>query len=95
MLDDPLIDWLQLYGNSRDYLLKEELSGYDKDLDFLEFISDKGRQFEAGILRLFQAQYDVTTVAQDYQDTIGCPEHAPMFRKRGVWNMRKRLSFPC
>ena len=25
MLDDPLIDWLQLYGKSRDYLLKQEL----------------------------------------------------------------------
>ena len=35
MLDDPLIDWLQLYGKSRDYLLKQELAGYDKDLDFL------------------------------------------------------------
>ena len=54
MLEDPLIDWLQLYGKSRDYLLKQELAGYDKDLDFLEFIFDKGREFEAGILRLFQ-----------------------------------------
>ena len=70
MLDDPLIDWLQLYGKSRDYLLKQELAGYDKDLDFLEFIFDKGREFEAGILRLFQAQYEVTTVAQDYQEII-------------------------
>ena len=70
MLDDPLIDWLQLYGESRDYLLKQELAGYDKNLDFLEFIFDKGREFEAGILRLFQAQYDVTTVAQDYQEII-------------------------
>ena len=68
MLDDPLIDWLQLYDKSRDYLLKQELAGYDKDLDFLEFIFDKGREFEAGILRLFQDQYDVITVAQDYQE---------------------------
>ena len=68
MLDDPLIDWLQLYGKSRDYLLKQELAGYDKDLDFLEFIFDKGREFEAGILRLFQDQYDVTTVTQDYRE---------------------------
>ena len=68
MLDDPLIDWLQLYGKSRDYLLKQELAGYDKDLDFLEFIFDRGREFEAGILRLFQDQYDVTTVAQDYRE---------------------------
>ena len=68
MLDDPLIDWLQLYGKSRDYLLKQELAGYDKDLDFLEFIFDKGREFEAGILRLFQDQFVVATVAQDYRE---------------------------
>ena len=68
MLDDPLIDWLQLYGKSRDYLLKQELAGYDKGLDFLEFIFDKGREFEAGILRLFQDQFVVATVAQDYRE---------------------------
>ena len=68
MLDDPLIDWLQLYGKSRDYLPKQELAEYDKNLDFLEFIFDKGREFEAGILRVFQDQYDVTTVAQDYRE---------------------------
>ena len=68
MLDDPLIDWLQLYGKSRDYLLKPELAGYDKGLDFLEFIFDKGREFEAGILRLFQDQFVVATVAQDYRE---------------------------
>ena len=59
---------LQLYGKSRDYLLKPELAGYDKGLDFLEFIFDKGREFEAGILRLFQDQFVVATVAQDYRE---------------------------
>ena len=49
-------------------LLKQELAGYDKDLDFLEFIFDKGREFEAGILRLFQDQFVVATVAQDYRE---------------------------
>ena len=68
MLGDPLIDWLQLYGKSRDYLPKQELGGYDKDLDFLEFIFDKGREFEAGILRLFQDLHDVITVAHDYRE---------------------------
>ena len=85
MLDDPLIDWLQLYGKSRDYLLKQELAGYDKDLDFLEFIFDKGREFEAGILRLFQDQYDVTTVAQDYREisSLGKAEETFEAMKQG------------
>ena len=53
---------------ARRFSLKPELAGYDKGLDFLEFIFDKGREFEAGILRLFQDQFVVATVAQDYRE---------------------------
>ena len=63
MLDDPLIDWLQLYGKSRDYIPKQELADYNKALDFVEFIFGKGNEFEAGILRLLQEQYEVATIA--------------------------------
>ena len=68
MLDDPLLDWLTLYGDSHDYIPKHELDGYNKDLDFLEFIFDRSREFEAGILRLFQEQYEVTAIAQDVSE---------------------------
>ncbi len=68
MLGDPLIDWLQLYGKSCDYIPKTAWPGYEKDLDFLEFIFERGREFEAGILRLFRQWYDVTTIAQDYRE---------------------------
>ena len=37
-------------------------------MDFVEFIFEKGRGFEAGILRLLQQQYEVTTIAHDYED---------------------------
>ena len=86
MLDDPLIDWLQLYGKSRDYLPKQELADYDKDLDFLEFIFDKGREFEAGILHLFQDQYEVTTVAQDHRDIVSLAKAEETFEamKQGL-----------
>ena len=68
ILDDPLIDWLQLYGKSCDYIPKTAWSGYEKDLDFLEFIFERGREFEAGILRLFRQRHDVATIAQDYRE---------------------------
>ena len=68
MLDDPLLDWLQLYAKSRDYIPRRELANYDRRLDFLEFIVERGREFEAGIFRLLQKQYEVTTVAHDYRD---------------------------
>ena len=86
MLGDPLIDWLQLYGKSRDYLPKQELADYDKDLDFLEFIFDKGREFEAGILQLFRDQYEVTTVAQDHRDIVSLAKAEETFEamKQGL-----------
>ena len=68
MLNESLVDWLQLFGRSRGYIPREELAGYTKELDFVEFIFDKTRQFEAGILRLLQKQYEVTTIAHDHEE---------------------------
>ena len=68
MLHDPLIDWLQLYGKSRNFVPSQELSDYDQNLDFLEFIFEKGREFEVGILRLLQDNYEVAILATDYRD---------------------------
>ena len=68
MMDDPLIDWLQLYGKRRDYMPKQELPDYNKDLDFVEFIFNKGNEFEAGILRLLKEQFEVIKVAEDYRE---------------------------
>ena len=68
MLHDPLLDWLQLYGKSHNYFPNQDLAGYTKELDFIDFIFERGREFETGILRLLQARYCVTTIAQDYTD---------------------------
>lgn len=70
MLRDPLLDWLQLYGKSRNFVPSQELSGYDRNLDFVEFIFEKGREFEAGILRLLQRHYQLVIVAADYRDIL-------------------------
>ena len=68
MLHDPLLDWLHLYGEGCGYIPKQETDGYIEELDFVQFIFQKGREFEAGILRLLEEQYPVTTIANDYQD---------------------------
>ena len=70
MLHDPLIDWLQLHGESRGYKPENKLDGYVKELDFLPFVFDKGKEFEAGILRLLQERYEVVTVAQDHHEIL-------------------------
>ena len=68
MLNDQLVDWLQLYGKSCGYFPKQELPGYAKELDFVDFIFKKGREFENGILRLLQEQFEVTTIAHDHEE---------------------------
>lgn len=68
ILDDPLIDWLQRYGKSRDYVPRQEFLDYNQDLDFVQFIFEKGREFEAGILRLLEEQYEVATIARGHED---------------------------
>ena len=70
MLRDPLLDWLQLHGKSRNFVPSQELSGYDRNQDFMEFIFEKGREFEAGILRLLQGRYEVAILAADYRDIL-------------------------
>ena len=68
MLNDPLIDWLQLYGKSCGYVPRQELDGYAKELDFVEFIFEKGREFEVGMLRLLQETCEVTTIAHNHEE---------------------------
>ena len=68
MMQDPLLDWLQLYGKSHDYLPKEGLEGYNEDLDFIKFIFERGNEFEAGILRLLQRDHEVATIANRYEE---------------------------
>ena len=68
MLHDPLIDWLQLYGERRGYRPERETGGYAANLDFLAFIFEQGQRFEDGILRLLRERYEVVTVAEDYRE---------------------------
>ena len=86
MLDDPLIDWLQLYGKSLGYIPKQELADYDKALDFLAFIFDKGREFEAGMHQVLRELYEVATIAQDYREIsrLGKAEETFEAMRRGV-----------
>ena len=86
MLGDPLIDWLRLYGRDRDYIPKQELDNYVKELDFLEFIFERGQEFEAGILRLFEQRYEVATITHDYRDIASLSKAEETFAamQRGI-----------
>ena len=80
MMNDPLLDWLQLYGESHDYIPKKEMAGYRNDLDFVEFIFERGREFEAGILRLFRDRYEINTIAKDFTEIRSLDKAEETFR---------------
>ena len=70
LMKDPLIDWLQRYGESRGYKPKQDIPEYDNRLDFVQFIFRKGHEFEEGILNLLKEQYEIVQVAQSYEDIL-------------------------
>ena len=100
MLRDPLIDWLQIYGKSRNFMPSQELPGYDRNLGFVEFIFEKGREFEAAILRLLQGRYEVAILAADYRDIqslqmaeetfSAMQEGVPIIHQGVLWDAQNR-----
>ena len=48
--DDPLLDWLRLYGRDHGFQRDDELPGYDDRTDFGLFIMRKGREFEDAVV---------------------------------------------
>ena len=69
---DPLLDWLNRYGESHGFQPDDEAAGFDPRTDFLTFIFEQGRRFEEGVLRLIGERFAVTRIASD-------PEHARSF----------------
>ncbi len=96
VLDDPLIDWLQMYGKDHGFVPERDLRGYISELNFLDFIFDKGRGFEAGILRLLQERYAVTTIAGDFREIrklerahetfVAMLQEAPIIYQAVLWD---------
>jgi hypothetical protein len=49
--EDPILDWLDLYGEAKGFIRDDRREGYDRDTDMRPFITEKGRQFEAAVMR--------------------------------------------
>ncbi len=68
LMGDPLIDWLQQHGKSQGYKPKHDMPDYEERLDFVQFIFQKGNEFETGILKLLKGLYEVVTIAECYKE---------------------------
>ena len=49
VLGEPLLDWLNEYGQARGYQPDHELPGFDPRTDFTAFVFKQGERFEAAV----------------------------------------------
>lgn len=63
MLNDPLLDWLNLYGSKHGFQRDDELDGYDPRTDFSQFIMRKGVEFELAVVEHLKTLASVHAVA--------------------------------
>ena len=63
--DDPLLDWLNMYGLEAGFQPDTELPGYDECFDFLQFILHKGREFGQAVIDYLTSHFDLVRIADD------------------------------
>ena len=54
VLGDPLLDWLNLYGDQRGFTRDNHLPTYDERTDFTPFVLEQGVRFEAAVVALLR-----------------------------------------
>lgn len=66
--DDPLLDWLDMYGKEAGFHPDTELPGYNERFDFLQFVLHKGREFEQAVTDYLTSHFDIVHIAADPSD---------------------------
>lgn len=77
VLGDPLLDWLELYGNEQGFERDTALPDYDARTDFTEFIFRKGAEFEEAVVSHLRTLTDVLTISSgpaDVRDLVKAEE---------------------
>ena len=65
VIDDPILDWLELYGPAHGFLPDNEIAGYDSRTDFTAFLFQQGERFEAAVTGHFRSLADVVSTGED------------------------------
>ena len=67
-IDDPLLDWLNLYGERKGFRKDKDYDDYDERMDFSRFIMNKGIEFEAAVANHLSSLIPMYTVLEDGDD---------------------------
>ena len=83
---DPLLDWLDLYGERNGFRKDDGLPGYDPRTDFTQFIFRQGHAFERAVVDHLATMTDVAQIgggdAADSRD-LGKAEETFAAMQRG------------
>jgi hypothetical protein len=66
--EDPLLDWLDMYGAQHGFIRDDEDDAYDWRTDLRLFLFERGRLFEEGVVRLIRDQFEVVPIARGRED---------------------------
>ncbi len=68
MMKDPLLDWLDLYGEANGFQRDDALPSYDPRTDFSTFIMEKGRRFEEAVVEYLGGLVPIVTMSEGPAD---------------------------
>ena len=72
MIGDPILDWLNEYGEEKGFEKDTESEKYDKNLDFVQMIFKKGHEFENVVIEFLKNKFgkeNFVTVATERTDS--------------------------
>jgi hypothetical protein len=69
LLGDPLLDWLDLYGEARGFVRDDQQGGYNPSTAFGPFLFEKGAAFEAAVVKLLGERCTVVRIAESARDS--------------------------
>lgn len=65
---DPILDWLDAYGEQNGFCRDDKLPGYDPRTDIGPFLFEKGQAFEAAVVAHLATRVQVTRIAAGPED---------------------------
>lgn len=66
--DEPLLDWLELYGRDNGFLPDTETDKHDPRCSFLDFVLRKGNAFEGRVVAYLKDRFDIVQVSKGPAD---------------------------
>lgn len=79
LLGDPLLDWLDLYGEARGFVRDGQLEDYDPRTAFGPFLFEKGAAFEAAVVELLRKSCTIVRIAESARDSRDLEKVAATF----------------